>query len=83
MVYLVTWLIGEQDVLPVSATLFSAKKTVKENYEGIVFQRVVIPTTIQTAYFMCLGISILYKIILLMSASHVQVIIIFISTIRE
>lgn len=58
------------------------KKTVKENYEGIVFQKVVIPTTIQTAYFICLGISILYKIILLMSASHIQVIIIFISTIR-
>lgn len=47
-----------------------------------VFQRVVIPTAIQIAYFMCLGISILYMIILLMSASHVQVIIIFISTIR-
>lgn len=35
MGYLVTWLIGEQDVLPVSATLFSVKQTVKENCERV------------------------------------------------
>lgn len=65
-----------------SLPLYSQPKKNCERELWSVFQRVVIPTAIQIAYFMCLGISILYMIILLMSASHIQVIIISISTIR-
>lgn len=54
------------------------KRTVKE-----CLQRLVIPTTIQTTYFMCLGISILCMIILLKSASHIQIITISILTTRR